>query len=87
MTSLVISSVLYVDIGDWDSLSMIAIPSNTSILSIFHYFACYLCLITLMSPEQYTNLQCSVHNICHGLQERCSQRELICTVTVVRYDI
>ena len=30
MTSLVISSVLYVDIGDWDSLSMIAIPRNTS---------------------------------------------------------
>ena len=33
-----------------------------SILSIL--LEHYLCLITLMSPEQYTNLQCSVHNIC-----------------------
>ena len=30
VTSLVISSVLYVDIGDWESLSMIAVPRNTS---------------------------------------------------------
>ena len=30
VTSLVISSVLYVDIGDWDNLSIIAIPRNTN---------------------------------------------------------
>ena len=30
VTSLVISSVLYVDIGEWDSQGMIAIPRITS---------------------------------------------------------